>query len=158
MCSQLAAICHIVFSSVVMGPVSPPDMGKEHDISAWLFSWLNLPVESTTHIESVCVGVCVVWDHTCESNKYVHLRFPAFGLFNLHVAYQIQWLTNIGSTAVLKMNVTHNLLDVHFLCFIVLCVFVTLSFFWDDVWRSIKQRWMEKGLLKPPASSQSPLP
>lgn len=49
MCSQLAAICHVAFSSVVMGSVAPPNMGKEHDISAWLFSWLNL-----RH----CVGVC----------------------------------------------------------------------------------------------------
>lgn len=54
MLSQFAAICHVIFSSAVMGPLGPPNTGREHDVSAWLFSWLNLLEESTTQMESLC--------------------------------------------------------------------------------------------------------
>lgn len=68
MCSQLAAICHVAFSSAVMGPVGPPNMGNEHDSSARLFSWLNLRVESTTRH---CVGVCYELMYVRDSSQSV---------------------------------------------------------------------------------------
>lgn len=52
--AQLAC-CHLSCCIFFCGNgAGPPNMGNEHDISAWLFSWLDLIVESTTHIESVC--------------------------------------------------------------------------------------------------------
>lgn len=105
MCSQLAAICHVAFSSVVMGPVGPPNMGKEHDISAWLFSWLNLRVESTTRTESLCR--CALWDHACESNKYVHLRFLAISLPGCMFHIKLND-SHTGRTAALKSDLTHD--------------------------------------------------
>lgn len=131
MCSQLAAICHVVFSSAVMGASRSSETWGESMTSArGYFLDLTCPWNGQ-HILSHCVR-CVLYEiiHVRAINTSTSESL-ASGLFNCMLPITLTD-SHAGSSAVLKMDVTHNLPHINCKCLVFLCVFVSFSFFGGD--------------------------